>query len=329
LRFCLIYFIRTILANLQAIIDMRYLTVLILVFLSMTLNAQTPIPGESFIGRWDLTMTQGENELPSWLEISKSGHSTLIGRFVYAFGSARPIAHVMIDGDQFSFSIPNQWEAPGRMSFTGQKIDGGLIGTMTYVDGKTYNWKGVRAPLLERTDVPIWGTTQSLFNGKNMDGWHVKGQSQWKVEDGTLINMKSGGNLFTDEVFNDFMLRVVFRYPEGSNSGIYLRGRHEVQIEDNYGKYPSSLYFGGIYGFLTPNQMAAKPAGQWQEYKITLVGRRVSVVANGKAIITDQIIPGITGGAIDSDEGAPGPIFIQGDHGPIEFKVVEITPALN
>ena len=302
---------------------------LIILTLTLTPSLFSQVPGEAFIGRWDLKIQQGDAELPSWLEITKSGRGTLIGRFVYAFGSARPIGHVKIDGEQFTFSIPNQWEAPGNMSFTGRVSENGLAGTMEYVDGNEYEWSGVRAPTLERSHAPIWGTTQALFNGENVDGWHVKGQSQWKVEDGTLINMKAGGNLISDEAFTDFKLRVVFRYPEGSNSGIYLRGRYEVQIEDNYGKYPSSLYFGGIYGFLTPNEMAAKPAGEWQEYKIKLVGRRVSVIANGKAIITDQIIPGITGGALSSDEGEPGPIFIQGDHGPIEFKVIEITPALS
>jgi hypothetical protein len=53
----------------------------------------------------------------------------------------------------------------------------------------------------------------------------------------------------------------------------------------------------------------------------------VTVVANGKKIITDQIIPGITGGALDSKEGEPGPIMLQGDHGPIEYRNIIITPA--
>ena len=274
---------------------MRHSIILLLFSLCFCSSIDAQIPGERFIGRWDLTITQGENEVPSWLEISKSGRSTLIGRFVYAFGSARPIAHIQVEGDHFTFSIPNQWEPAGTMSVTGQLSDHGLSGTMTYVDGQVHDWTGVRAPTLERDQKPIWGNTQALFNGRDLDGWHVQGTNQWKVEDGLLINQKSGGNLFSDQTYRDFKLRVVFRYPEGSNSGVYLRGRYEVQIEDNYGKYPSSLFFGGIYGFLTPNEMAAKPAGEWQEYKITLIGRRVSIIANGKAIITDQIIPGITG----------------------------------
>ena len=73
--------------------------------------------------------------------------------------------------------------------------------------------------------------------------------------------------------------------------------------------------------------IAAKPAGEWQSFDITLVGRMVNVVANGKRVICDQEIPGITGGALDSNEGSPGPLFLQGDHGPVEYRNIVITPA--
>jgi len=99
-----------------------------------------------------------------------------------------------------------------------------------------------------------------------------------------------------------------------------------VQVSDDYGKEAQPIRFGAIYGFITPNEMAAKPAGQWQTYDITLIGNRVTVVANGKAIIVDQVIPGITGGALDSNEGSPGPLMLQGDHGPIEYRNIVLTP---
>ena len=73
--------------------------------------------------------------------------------------------------------------------------------------------------------------------------------------------------------------------------------------------------------------MTAKDPGEWQTYDISLVGRMVTIVANGKTVICNQIIPGITGGAIDSNEGEPGPILIQGDHGPIDYQNIIITPA--
>jgi hypothetical protein len=142
-----------------------------------------------------------------------------------------------------------------------------------------------------------------------------------------LKSPKSGSNLITTQKFNDFKLHIEFRYQAGSNSGVYLRSRYELQIIDCLGQEPSSVLLGGIYGFLTPNENAAKAPGEWQSYDITLVGRRVTVVANGKTVICDAIIPGITGGAIDSKEAEPGPILLQGDHGPIDFRNIMITTA--
>lgn len=279
-------------------------------------------------GRWDLVVAKDGKELPSWLEVKHSGNHTLVGRFVYAFGSARPISEVKLKDGKFSFSIPPQWEQGDRnMDFEGSLEGNGIKGTMVYTDGKSYTFTGTKAPSLMRDKEPAWDKAVPLFNGKDLKGWHTEGDNQWVVESGVLKSPKSGSNLFSDGKYNDFKLHVEFRCPKGSNSGIYLRGRYEVQIMDSKGLEPEDGLFGGIYGFLTPNEMAAKDASEWQSYDITLIGRTVTVVANGKSIITSTLIPGITGGAIDSKEGEPGPLMIQGDHGPIEFKNITITPA--
>ncbi|HEU4632350.1 MAG TPA: DUF1080 domain-containing protein, partial [Flavisolibacter sp.] len=164
-----------------------------------------------------------------------------------------------------------------------------------------------------------------LFNGKDLTGWHAMGENQWKAENGILRSPKSGANIVTDKSFTDFKLHIEFRYPQGSNSGVYLRGRYEVQVMDS--KVVSPVDLGGVYGFIAPSELVAKAPGEWQSYDITLVGRMVTVVANGKKIICNQEIPGITGGALDSREGEPGPLLLQGDHGPIEFRNIVITPA--
>lgn len=281
-------------------------------------------------GRWDLEMEFMGKTVPSWLEVRHSGHETLVGRFVFAFGSARGISEVKTNGDKFNFSIPRQWEPEGNdMAFHGELVEGELKGNMIYTDGSVVPWKGTKAPKLPYTENPDWGKTIKVFNGKNLEGWHTDGEEQWIVKDGMLVNPKAGGNLISDQKFTDFKLHTEFRYPEGSNSGIFLRGRYEVQIADNKGLDPMDIYFGGIYGFLEPNENAANAADEWQTYDITLIGQRVTIVANGKTIISDQTIPGITGGALDSKEGEPGPIMIQGDHGPVEFKSFEITPIKN
>ena len=74
--------------------------------------------------------------------------------------------------------------------------------------------------------------------------------------------------------------------------------------------------------------MRPRPAGEWQACDITLFGRTVSVTLNNHMVICRQEIPGITGGALDSNEEAPGPVVLQGDHQPVEYRNIVITPAL-
>lgn len=277
-------------------------------------------------GTWNLIVTEDGKEVPSWLEIKHSGISTLVGRFCYKTGSARPVAEVKVNEGKFNFSIPAQWEPKGLdMQIIGMQDGDGLKGTLIYTDGKAHSWVATRSPKLAYNENPKWGKERKLFNGKDLTGWNAMGDNQWVVENGVLKSSKAGANLATDEKFTDFKLHVEFKYPKGSNSGIYLRGRYELQIADNIGLEPASVLFGGIYGLVTPNEMVVKPAGEWQEFDVTLIGRRVTVVANGKTIINDQIIPGMTGGALDNDEAAPGPLLIQGDHGPVEFRNIVIT----
>jgi hypothetical protein len=281
-------------------------------------------------GRWDLTVQGSQGDYPSWLEVRKSGNTTLVGSFVGHFGSARPISRVEFADGRVHFSVPPQWESrKDDLDFTG-KLDGDAIrGDTTDDDGKRVTWTAYRAPSLARAKPPTWGQPVELI-GKDLSGWKPRSpdaRSKWEIREGVLVNTESGPDLVTERKFTDFQLHAEFRYPAGSNSGIYLRGRYEVQIEDDYGEEPDSHRIGGVYGFLTPSVNAAKKAGEWQTLDITLVGRVVTVSLNGERIIDRQAIPGSTGGALDSDEGSPGPILLQGDHGPIEFRKLTLTPA--
>lgn len=279
-------------------------------------------------GRWDITLYMNGKELPSWLEVELSGIKTLVGRYVGTGGSARPISKINFSSGKMNFAIPPQWDrSDNDMVFEASLQGDSLTGTMIATDGKSYNWVGHRAPSLRRTKAPVWGKPIALFNGKDTKGWHALGANQWIVENGVLRSPHSGANLVTDQIFTDFKLHIEFRYPKESNSGVYLRGRYEVQVEDDKGLEPTSHHFSGIYGFLPPSEMMAKAAGEWQSYDITLVGRMVTVIANGKTVICNQEIPGITGGALNSKEGEPGPIYIQGDHGPVDYRNIIITPA--
>ena len=298
-----------------------------LLFVSITVFSFAQ-EGHPLEGRWNLTVTEDGKDVPSWLEVRHSGNNALVGSFCYKFGSARPVSEVKkLDGGKFSFSLPSQWEPAGfDMQIIGVQEGEKLSGTLIYPDGKIYSWVGAPAPKLPYIENAKWGKEKKLFNGKNLEGWKAMGENQWVVEEGILKSPKSGSNLVSEEKFKDFRVQVEFRYPAGSNSGLYLRGRYEVQIADNIGLEPASVYFGGIYGHLSPNENVAKAAGEWQTFDITLIGRRVTIIANGKTVIKDQNIAGMTGGALDNDEAAAGPLLIQGDHGPVEFKSIVVTP---
>jgi hypothetical protein len=282
----------------------------------------------SLEGRWDITVDMDGKPSPSWLEVSHSGTHTLVGRFVSVSGSARPISEVHFKDGKFHFSIPPQWEkGNGQFSVEGTLQGDQIQGTLTTPEGKTHNWTGVRAPSLKRTTPPVWGKPIKLTEGNTLKGWHAAGTNQWTIQNGVLKSEKSGANLITDQKFDDFKLHAEFRIPKGSNSGVYLRGRYEVQVTDGKGLEPSVGELGAVYGFLVPSEMVAKEPGEWQSFDVTLIGRMITLDVNGKRVITNQEIPGITGGALDSHEGEPGPLYIQGDHGPVEYRNIIITPA--
>ncbi|MFN2374248.1 MAG: DUF1080 domain-containing protein [Cyclonatronaceae bacterium] len=301
----------------------------IFVMLPASLMAQTaPEDSDSVIGRWNITVQKNGGEYPSWLEVNRSGFNRLTGYFVGLEGSARPISEIKYSDTRnvYYFAIPPQWKRSGDdLYFEFSPVNGGMSGIQAE-DGDTTSWTAVRAPALWRDRPPVWGDPVDLLD-ETMSQWIIPENSRFRMEAGVLMNKDVGGNLITKETFDDFKLYVEFRYPEGSNSGIYLRGRYEVQIMDNYGEEPASVTIGGVYGFIEPTVNAAKKAGEWQTMDITLLGRYVTIVLNGIEIISNRPIQGITGGALDGNEGEPGPIMLQGDHGAVDFRKIVITPA--
>ncbi len=292
--------------------------------------AQSRGESEALLGRWDLVVQRGTQSSPSWLEVERSGTATLVGQFVGSGGSARPIAKIELVDGTFRFAIPPQWESnPRDITFEGRLEGEQITGSMTMGDGQKLTWTGTRAPSLRRTGQPAWGSPITLFNGKSLDGWQPIGRrdSQWSAVGGILQNAKSGANLVTVQKFDDFKLHLEFRVPKGENSGVYLRGRYELQIDDAAGLEPSSHHLGGVYGFVAPSENVARASGEWQSMDVTLVGRMLTYELNGTMVICNREIPGITGGALDSAEAEPGPLLLQGDHGPVDYRNIVITPA--
>jgi hypothetical protein len=288
----------------------------------------SPIPGEQALGHWDITISTPGGSAASWLEIAKSGTGALVGRFVGRGGSARPVSQIKFSPKTktYHFTIPPQWGSH-KTHLTFKLENDHLVGQIGPPKGKKLHFTADRAPTLKRTGTVQWSSPIDLLRD-GLSAWKVPGDGHWTFKNGVLIHEGHGGNIMTKQKFNDFKLHVEFRYRKGSNSGIYLRGRYELQVLDSYGLHTGSHMLGGIYGFISPTVNAAKKPGQWQTYDITLRGRMVTVVLNGKKIICNRSIPGITGGAIDSHEGQPGPIILQGsENGRIEYRDISITPA--
>ena len=282
------------------------------------------------LGRWDLTVQGPDGEYPSWLEIRLRKETELMANFVGQFGSKRHAAAVTYVDGRLQVRIPAQWEDPrdGELVFDGTLEGDRLSGQTRIDDGERYTWTGVRAPLLAHTEVDKWGEPVALI-GADLSGWRPRSGKHpgcWTVADGVLRATPPCVDLITEETFRDFRLQLEFRYPPGSNSGVYLRGRYEVQIGDDRGLAIDPLRIGGLYGFIAPRTNAGGKPNEWQSLAVEFIGRRITVTLNGTEVISRREVPGITGGALDSDEGSAGPLLVQGDHGPIEFREIVITP---
>jgi len=294
-------------------------------------NSPENAPLTPLLGRWDLTLRTPEREAPSWLEITEENGQVKV-RMVSRWGHARSLPKAEISNDRLIFVSPKEdEERKDDMVFEGRLSGDELVGTTTGPDGTHWQWTGERAPSLKRTSAPAWGKPVQLFNGKDLTGWRLSdpaATATWRAKKGTLLSPGRGPELITDAKFNDFKLHLEFKCGRGSNSGVYLRGRYELQIEDDVKPEGSTMRTGGVYGFLAPSPEQPRKPGKWQSYDITLVGRMLTVKQNGRLIIDNQEIPGITGGALDSHEGQPGPIYLQGSEaGHVAFRNITITPA--
>jgi hypothetical protein len=295
--------------------------------------AQPPAPGfaDALLGRWNLTIEAPGGAYPSWLEVRLRTETELMARFVGRVGSARYVSDIDYGAGRVILRVPVQYERDiDALRFEGTVRGDRIDGTTLAADGAAVRFSATRAPPLLRETRPRWRAATPLTSGRDLVGWTPRTAEHsgcWRAQGGVLSVTPPCVDLVTEQTYGDFRLHAELRFPSGSNSGIYLRGRYEVQIQDDAGKALDPLRMGAIYGFVAPTVDAARPAGEWQSLDVELIGRRVTVVLNGTTIVDGQEIPGITGGALDSDEGAPGPIMLQGDHGAIEFRNLTIAPA--
>ena len=292
---------------------------------------------KAFLGRWDMTVTPASGTpYPQWMElIEKDGK--IEGRVQPRGGGWRPILGAKLEGGRTIVAVSAagrgpavNWEltSPGAGKVAGVEKRGEADGPIL---------AGVLAPKLDRPMPKRWAKPRPLFNGKDLTGWEPIGNvknNKWIARDGELVNDNpevegqrgpGAANLKTTEKFQDFKLHIEVNCPPHGNSGIYLRGRYEVQVGTEGGKLPDHE-MGAIYSHYAPPADAELGLGKWTTFDITLVGRHVTVVRDGKVYHNNVEIPGPTGGALDSNEAEPGPLFLQGDHhGVIRYRNITIS----
>lgn len=284
------------------------------------------VAAANYAGRWDVTLQTPERAHSSWLDI-RQDHGKVRVRMVGRWGHARWLPQASIVDGHLRFVSPKQEE--GRtddMVFDAVRIGDELQGTTKGPDGATWTWRAERAPALA-AEAQQWGTPVSLPPA----AWTPldAAAKQWRVVDGTLVSPGGGTDLRSVAEFGDFKLHLEFNCAPGANSGVYLRGRYELQIENDLKPEGANMRTAGIYGYLAPTVAAPRTPGVWQTYDVTLVGRTITVALNGKVVIDRKEIPGITGGALDSREGADGPLVLQGaEDGLVTFRNIVVTPAL-
>jgi len=315
---------------------------------------------EPFLGMWALDL-EYENQNAGWLEVRQE-KGYLDAEMLWRWGSVFPIDFTFVmedelfltrgrdvekkmdgDGNPARTLHPINWfnvRMDGEDKITGMfilpRVNGEGLVEMTRFTGKRIPPIG-EAPKVKRAK---YGDPIKLFNGKDLSGWELLeagADNGWKAVDGVLVNdpvrvegeSRHYGNLRTIDTFEDFNLKLEVNIPKGSNSGVYLRGIYEIQVQDSYGKELDSHNMGGLYSRITPALAAEKPGGEWQTMDMTLYKRHLTVKLNGKTLIDNQPVKGITGGAMSSDEFSPGPIYLQGDHGQVRYKNIVLTPIIN
>lgn len=282
----------------------------------------------SLTGRWDLTITTPKETYPSWMEVIETGGKTEV-RVVGRVASVHPATDVKLNGDHLTFSTHEWFDGQIPVTWDVSEAGGKITGTEKRSDGVSGELTGVPAPALKRKMPASWSQPEPIFDGKDLNGWEPDDASKnhWVAQNGELVNQAAGANIHTTRKFDDFKLHIEYNCPNEGNSGVYLRGRYEVQVEyEKPGTDDRFHAMGSIYGFLAPAVELARIPGQWESYDVTLVGRTVTVVRDGKTTIDHREIPGITGGAIDSHEGEPGPLYIQGDHtGGMKYRNITVS----
>ncbi|MEM0897222.1 MAG: DUF1080 domain-containing protein [Verrucomicrobiota bacterium] len=324
------------------------LTLCVTVAIGLVMPASADSIPPDLLGDWTLDLDSGE---PAWMRVVEEEGKNLVYLRIYV-GPEGPYEVEEIVEGRLKFKMKRKKRKSPVTMVTIVDVglrDGELDGLMvrTSSDGSESEeiaLSGKRIPPLPGTPPDLskvrFGHPISLFNGKDLTGWRPHEPEKingWRVEDGLLVNVTpktdfsatgDHANLRTEAEFEDFWLHIEFLVEAQRNSGVYLRGTYEAQVVDRDSRMQGIQGVGAIFSRIAPSVNAGRPVGEWQTYDITLVDRHVTVVLNGVTVIDNQPLEGPTGGAINTDPMAPGPIYLQGDHTAVKYRDIYLAPVV-
>jgi hypothetical protein len=311
--------------------------------LATTVHAQQRNP---FLGRWNLTGTGADAAWVGWLEITQDGDQ-LRGSFLNRGGAPATLTAAKVEGSELIFEGAARRGGPGP---TGRGHMSGVRMMLVVTSPATANTParmielvGVPAPQFSASDangIHTFGTPVELFDGKSLDAFTLANPDKpWSIVDGLATNTAPtdsgtgravrGSNLISKQKFWNYRLHAEYKLDEGSHSGIYWRGRYEMQVVGDMGQPVSTTSHMSVYGRVAPLVNASIPDNEWNVMDGVIVGNRITVTLNGKKVHDNSTLPGITGNALDANELDPGPVQLVGDDGKLWYRRVTVTPIVD
>jgi hypothetical protein len=296
-----------------------------------------------FLGKWNLSGTGADAAYTGWLEMTDNA-GQLSGLFLNRGGAPNPLASAKVENGELVFQGAARGGGPGtegRARVQGSAIVGAITNPATARGpARTIQFIGQRPPQFPPSNANAphtFGTPIELFDGKSLDAFTlVNPDKPWAVVDGIATNSLPsdpgtgravrGSNLVSKQKFQDYKIHVEYKLDTGSHSGIYWRGRYEMQVVGDMGTPPSVTSHMSVYGRVAPLVNASIPDNEWNIMDGIIVGNRITVTLNGKKVHDNSTLPGITGNALDTNELDPGPIQLVGDDGKLWYRRVTITP---
>ena len=247
---------------------MKQVSLVVMLAMALLAPANSKKGDNPFLGRWDITVTMPTGAHASWMEAVEKDEDFQV-RVQLRGGPVRQVNAVKLGSERLILTLnPAAEDRPAivwELSLNGNQ----LMGTQKRGDSVQGQLMGVRAPELKSKPPKAWTNPEQLFNGKDLTGWEPGDapRNHWLARSGELVNEERGSNLRTIRKFDDFKLHFEVNCPQGANTGVYLRGRYQIQIDYDQEWATTSRAAWGPYSFPGSLNRLASQAGRVGELR--------------------------------------------------------------